>query len=61
MKTTIIWCGLTYGVVGLLKEIRQKKNWSNPFNASFKWVDGKIVMENWIFDPTSDITEAAAK
>ena len=37
------------------------KNWSNPFNASFKWVDGKIVRENWIFDPTSDITEAAAK
>ena len=37
------------------------KNWSNPFNASFKWVDGKIVMENWIFDPTSDIIEAAAK
>ena len=37
------------------------KNWRNPFNASFKWVDGKIVMENWIFDPTSDITEAVAK
>lgn len=36
------------------------KNWSNPFNASFKWVDGKIVAENWIYDPTSDITEASA-
>ena len=31
------------------------KDWSNPFNASFKWVDGKVVMANWIYDPTSTL------
>ena len=36
------------------------KDWSNPFNASFKWVDGKVVMANWIYDPTSDLEEASA-
>ena len=28
----------------------------NPLNASFKWVDGKIVQASWIYDPT-DLNE----
>ena len=39
---------------------RTGKEWSNPFHASFKWVDGKIVSSNWIYDPTSENEEMAA-
>ena len=39
---------------------RTGKEWSNPFHASFKWVDGKIVNSNWIYDPTSENQEMAA-
>ena len=32
----------------------------NPVNVSFKWVDGKIVIASWIFDPTQLNQEIAA-
>ena len=31
-----------------------------PVNASFKWVDGKIVNASWIFDPSIKIQEIMA-
>ncbi|PDH46239.1 MAG: hypothetical protein CND43_01000 [Flavobacteriales bacterium MED-G15] len=39
---------------------RTGKVWKNPFNASFKWVDGKIVQAVWVYDPTSEMEEMAA-
>jgi len=39
---------------------RTGKVWKNPFNASFKWVDGKIVHAMWIYDPTAENEEMAA-
>ena len=43
MKTIImVWSHIWGGWSA--KGYNKTKNWSNPFNASFKWVDGKIVM-----------------
>ena len=39
---------------------KTKKNWSNPFNASFKWVDGKVVQAIYIYDSVPLSTEIAA-
>ena len=40
--------GPMFGAIGLAKEIKLERL-DNPFNASFKWVDGKVVMANWIY------------
>ena len=37
-----------------------KRDEPNPLNASFKWVDGKIVSASWIYDPTELVKEIAA-
>ena len=47
---------------GMVESIskRTNKNEAVPVNASFKWVDGKIVTASWIFDPSIKIQEMMA-
>ena len=47
---------------GMVESIskRTNKNEAIAGNASFKWVDGKIVTASWIFDPSIKIQEMMA-
>jgi hypothetical protein len=56
-KTTIIKFGVIFTPIGQGKLNAMAKSVAIPVFASFKWVDGKVTVSSWIYDPTIEMRE----
>ena len=50
-----VWSHFYTNLTGTVKRNGEKVQ--IPVFASFKWIDGKVAISSWIYDPTVEMTE----